>query len=205
MSNVRYDPRSALVVVDMQNDFVDRRGSLYVGGGDRVVAAVNREISRAVADGALVVYSRDWHPPETPHFQKFGGKWPVHCVRGTWGAEFHPDLEIVGDAEHIKKATGPEDGYSAFSVQHLRTGATASTGLAELLRRRGIRRVVIVGVATDYCVLETGRDAMSLGYAVTVVHDAIRAVDLEPGDGERALEELERGGADVVAPLDVGR
>jgi nicotinamidase/pyrazinamidase len=196
MDEIRYDNRTALLVVDVQNDFADPGGSLYVEGGEKVVPLVNREVDRARSAGAAVIYTRDWHPPETPHFEKHGGKWPVHCVRETWGAEYHPDLEVAGD--QIRKATGWEDGYSGFSVQRLETGDVASTGLEEQLHERGIERVVIVGLATDYCVKETGLDAVEKGFDATVLRDAVRAVDVEPGDGERALEELEQAGVKVV-------
>jgi nicotinamidase/pyrazinamidase len=190
-----YDERTALLVVDVQNDFADPHGSLSVQGAEEVVDVANREAARAREAGALVVYTRDWHPAETPHFVPFGGLWPVHCVQETWGAEFHPRLEV--DGELIYKATGPEDGYSAFSVQHLPTGETRGTGLEQLLRNRGIERVVIVGIATDYCVRESGLDAARLGFDAEVLTDGIRAVNLEPGDGERALELLERAGVHV--------
>jgi nicotinamidase/pyrazinamidase len=187
-----YDERTALVIVDVQNDFADPHGSLSVRGAEEVVDVANREAAKARAAGALVVYTRDWHPAETPHFEPYGGVWPVHCVHDTWGAEFHPRLAVEG--ELIYKATGPEDGYSAFSVQHLPTGETRGTGLAQLLRARGVERVVIVGIATDYCVRESGLDAARLGFETEVLTEGIRAVDLEPGDGDRALQELERAG-----------
>ncbi len=198
MDQVDYDDRTALLVVDVQNDFADPAGGLYVKGGEAVIGPINREIAAALAAGATVVYTRDWHPPETPHFEKFGGKWPAHCVRDTWGSEFHPELDVVAAGEHIHKATGLEDGYSAFSVYHLATGETGSTGLEELLRQRSIERVVIAGLATDYCVLESGLDASRKGFEVTVLQDAVRAVDVEPGDGDRALEALERAGTRIA-------
>jgi nicotinamidase/pyrazinamidase len=159
-----------------------------------VIEPINREIGRAQAGGALVVYTRDWHPAETPHFAPYGGKWPVHCVRDTWGAEFHPDLVVLDDSPQVFKATGLEDGYSAFSVYHLASGETGSTGLERLLRERGIERVVLAGLATDYCVVESGLDAEREGFEVVVLEDAVRAVDLEPGDGARALARLEETG-----------
>ncbi|HXY92549.1 MAG TPA: isochorismatase family protein, partial [Acidimicrobiia bacterium] len=131
-----------------------------------------------------------------PHFAEFGGIWPVHCVRDTWGAEFHPGLVV--DGELIHKATGPEDGYSAFSVQHLPTGEVRGTGLEELLREHDVHRVVIVGIATDYCVRESGLDAARLGFETEVLGEGVRAVDLAPGDGERALDELEHAGVRLV-------
>jgi nicotinamidase/pyrazinamidase len=191
----RYDERTALVVTDIQNDFADPAGTLYVRGGEQVVPAANREIEDALAAGALVVYTQDWHPPVTPHFAKDGGIWPVHCVHDTWGAEFHPGLDVVEGAEVVRKGTEGEDGYSAFSVRDLASGATARTRLEGLLRARGIERLVVIGLATDYCVKETVLDAVSLGLHSTVLSDAVRAVDLKPGDGERALEAVRAAGA----------
>jgi len=191
-----YVDGTALLVVDVQNDFADPKGSLYVQGGEQVVPIINREIDRARAAGVPVVYTKDWHPPETPHFAKFGGKWPVHCVRETWGAELHPDLEVAGDV--VLKATGEEDGYSGFSVEHLPTGERRDTGLEQLLRDRGVRHVVIAGLATDYCVKETGLDAIRKGFDTEVLTDATRAVELEPGDGDRALREIEHAGVTLV-------
>ena len=208
---VRYDERTALIVADVQNDFADPAGGLAVAGGDSIVPAVNREVERAAASGATVVYTQDWHPPTTPHFAKDGGVWPVHCVAGTWGARLHPALRILPSAEVVLKGTGGEDGYSAFSQRTPVGGpepagggperavpGAASTGLAELLEDRGVERVVVVGLATDYCVKETALDALRLGLAATVVTDAVAAVELRPGDGDEALDELRRVGCQVV-------
>ena len=188
-----YDEKSALLVVDVQNDFADPNGSLHVDGGEQILPLVNREIAWAAGSSALVVYTQDWHPPSTPHFAIHGGKWPVHCVRDTWGADLHPELKVVGD--RIRKATGPEDGYSGFSVEHLPSGERRGTGLDDLLRSRAIERIVIVGLATDYCVKETALDGLRLGYDVTVVREAVRAVELQPGDGDRALAAVGEAGA----------
>jgi len=194
LAGIDFDERTALVVVDVQNDFASPDGSLSVRDAGAAIGPINRAIERARAAGALVVYTRDWHPAETPHFAPFGGKWPVHCVRETWGAAFHPDLVVLEDSPQIFKATGLEDGYSAFSVFHLASGETGSTGLERLLRQRGIERVVLAGLATDYCVAESGLDARREGFEVAVLREAVRAVDLEPGDGARALERLEQAG-----------
>jgi nicotinamidase/pyrazinamidase len=193
----QYGGRTALIVTDVQNDFADPQGSLYVAGGEHVAAAANREIDQAVAAGALVVYTQDWHPQSTPHFKKDGGIWPVHCVQETWGAAFHPDLKVVPAAQVVRKGTAGEDGYSGFSVRDPRTGATGPTRLESLLRGRRIEELVVIGLATDYCVKETALDAARLGFAVTVLPDAVRAVDLKPGDGERALAAVRAAGAHV--------
>jgi nicotinamidase/pyrazinamidase len=193
-----YDPTTALLVVDMQNDFADPAGSLYVAGGEDVVEPVNQEIEWASRSAAAIVYTQDWHPPATPHFAKDGGVWPVHCVADSWGAQFHPSLRVVDGAEVVRKGQGGEDGYSAFSVREPTTGEHADTGLEDILRARGVRNVVIVGLATDYCVKETGLDAIRLGFGATVVTDAIGAVDLNPGDGGRALETIRAAGVKLA-------
>ena len=190
-----YDPDSALIVVDVQNDFADPSGSLYVNGGEEVVPLVNREIDRALDAGALVVYTQDWHPETTPHFQKDGGIWPVHCVQGTWGAEFYPDLKVVG--EIVRKGAGGEDGYSGFTVRDPRSGAVEGTGLEPILRARGIERLVVLGLATDYCVKETALDGAAKGFDTTVLLEGIRAVELHPGDGDRAIDEVKRAGVEI--------
>jgi nicotinamidase/pyrazinamidase len=185
---VTYTEATALIVVDVQNDFADPNGSLFVPGGTEVVGEVNREIEAATKAGSLVVYTQDWHPPDTPHFSKDGGVWPVHCVMDTWGAEFHPDLVVRGEV--IRKGSRGEDGYSGFSVRNPTSGDVQATSLGSLLRERGIERVVVVGLATDYCVKETALDALRSGWDTTVVRGAVSAVDLEPGDGEAALQQI---------------
>lgn len=190
-----YDARSALIVVDVQNDFADPAGGLYVPGGEHVVPRVNGEIERALAGGGAVFYTQDWHPHHTPHFEQDGGIWPVHCVRGTWGAAFHPDLKI--DGEVVRKGTEGEDGYSGFSTRDPKSGEQSATALQGLLAERGIERVVVAGLATDYCVKETVRDACRLGFETTVLFDAIAAVDLEDGDGAEALAAIREAGARI--------
>jgi nicotinamidase/pyrazinamidase len=192
----RYDATTALVVVDVQNDFADPEGSLYVGDGQHVVPVANEQIAEATAAGAYVVYSQDWHPPSTPHFADQGGLWPVHCVKESWGAAFHPDLNVVGDVVHKGDQGG--DGYSAFSERDPLSGETEPTTLQRLLKERGVERLVICGLATDYCVVETVADARSLGYPVTVIRDGIRAVDRDAGDGDRALARMRTNGAELV-------
>lgn len=180
----RYGRTTALIIVDVQNDFADPHGSLFVEGASGVIRMVNGEVRRATEDGAFVVYTQDWHPESTPHFAKDGGIWPVHCVGDTWGAEFHPDLTIAGPSVH--KGSNGEDGYSGFTVRDPVTGESSPTELEELLRERGIRKTVVVGLATDYCVSSTALDAARLGFRTEVLQDAIASVDLEPGDGDKA-------------------
>ena len=196
----RYDSRTALVVVDVQNDFADPGGSLSVGGGDAIVPVVNGEIATSRASGAFVVYTQDWHPERTPHFARDGGVWPVHCVRDSWGAEFHPRLVVDGPV--VRKGTNGEDGYSGFTMRDPTTGETRPTELEALLRARDIERVVVTGLATDYCVKATALDAARLGFRTTILADAVAAVDLAPGDGERALEELRAAGVLSAVTVD---
>jgi nicotinamidase/pyrazinamidase len=191
-----YDPTTALLVVDVQNDFAHPDGSLYVAGGEEIVPAVNAEIERALAAGAKVFYTQDWHPESTPHFEKDGGLWPVHCVRDSWGAMFHPDLRVSGDV--VRKGTKGEDGYSAFSSRDPLSGDTAPTVLHRMLDERGVRRIVICGLATDFCVVETVTDARELGYPVAVLRDGIRAVDRTPGAGDLALQRMRDAGAELI-------
>jgi nicotinamidase/pyrazinamidase len=188
----RYDANTALIVVDVQNDFADPAGSLYVDGARDVVRMVNGQTREATENGALVVYTQDWHPASTPHFAKDGGIWPVHCVADTWGAAFHPDLSVVGPS--VRKGADGEDGYSGFSMKDPVTGATLPTGMETTLRERGITRVVVVGLATDYCVSATALDATRLGFGTEVLQDAIAAVNLGEGDGSRALADMAAAG-----------
>lgn len=195
---VSYTPRTALVVVDLQEDFASPNGSLYVSEGEQVLAVINQEILRARAAGALIVFTQDWHPPDTPHFAKDGGAWPVHCVRDTPGAELIPGIERDDADVIIRKGVGGEDGYSGFFVRDAVTGAVSPTALDGLLERHRVLQVVVTGLATDYCVRATALDAADLGYETTVLADAVRAVDLQPGDGDRALDELRAAGVSVV-------
>jgi len=190
----RYGPGTALIVVDLQNDFADPRGILSVAGGEAIVPAVNREIEMARNNGALVIATQDWHPASTPHFAKDGGIWPVHCVADTWGAELHPDLALPDDVPLVRKGANGEDGYSGFTMRDPVSGETVQTGLDAMLRDGGVRRVVVVGLATDYCVKATALDAVQLGFECHVLSDAVAAVDLTEGDGERALAEMETAG-----------
>jgi len=187
-----YDPTTALVVVDVQNDFADPAGSLSVQRAGRILPRVNAHVERAIAAGALVAYTQDWHPESTPHFAKDGGIWPVHCVAGTWGAELHRDLVVKGPI--VRKGSNGEDGYSGFTMRDPTSGEERPTELEDLLRDGGVARVIICGLATDYCVNATALDAQRLGFETEVLTSAIAAVDLQPGDGDRALGEMAAGG-----------
>jgi len=192
---MEYNESTALIVVDVQNDFADPDGSLYVEGGEDAVPLINIEIEEAAARGATVVYTQDWHPEVTPHFQKYGGIWPVHCVAGSKGAEFHPDLKVIDDAVIIRKGVGGEDGYSAFNLRDPETGEETPTGLLD--RLQGIDQVAVVGLALDYCVKETAVDAAGQ-FDTTVLANGCRPVNLEPGDAARAVAEMVSAGVSVA-------
>ncbi|MGH9178100.1 MAG: isochorismatase family protein [Acidimicrobiales bacterium] len=190
-----FDRQTALVVVDVQNDFADPGGSLHVSGGELVIPMINQLVAAARAVGASVVYTQDWHPETTPHFQKDGGQWPVHCVAGTWGAQLHPGLDVDGPV--IRKGTGGEDGYSGFTARDVSTGEDRPTDLHALLEERGTRRVIVVGLAQDVCVKDTVLDARRLGYETAVPLAATRPVNVEPGDDRRAVDVMVASGAVV--------
>lgn len=192
-----YDPQTVLLVVDVQNDFADPDGSLYVEGGEDIVGIVNEQIAAARTGGATVVTTQDWHPPESPHFEAGGGTWPVHCVRGTWGAALHPELDREADLI-VRKGTAGEDGYSAFTIIDPDTAERRPTGLAGYLAERNITTAVVVGLATDVCVKATALEARELGLDTTVLWEASRPVEVEPGDTARALDEMRGAGVHVV-------
>ena len=183
--------RSALLIVDVQNDFCPG-GALAVENGDRVVAPLSNLARQFEPRGLPVFASRDWHPSDSRHFRAGGGTWPVHCVAGSAGAAFHPGLELPPGAKVLSKGTGREqDGYSVFDE-----GLTdARTTLAEELRRSGISKIYVGGLATDYCVRGAVLGGLREGFEVAVLTDAIAAVDVNPGDGNRALEEMRQAGA----------
>lgn len=185
------DPRrDALVIVDVQNDFCPG-GALGVRGGDEVVPVLNRYAERFAAVGAPVFASRDWHPSHTRHFKEGGGPWPPHCVRDTPGAAFHPDLRLPAGTEIVSKGMDPsEDAYSCWQAR-----GPGGESFRDMLRGRGVRRLWIGGLTTDYCVRTTALDAIREGFEVVVLEDAVRAVDRTPGDGARALDEILRAGA----------
>jgi nicotinamidase/pyrazinamidase len=188
-----FDSKTALIVVDVQNDFASPTGSLYVAGGQDVVAPINTLVRSALTHGAFVVYTQDWHPEHTPHFKDDGGRWPKHCVKGSWGAELVRSLEVDGPV--VQKGTAGEDGYSGFSVRDPETGTSHTTTLDRMLREREIARVVVVGLAQDVCVKDTALDAQRLGYATEVVASATRPVDAD--GGRRALTELSQAGVTI--------
>jgi nicotinamidase/pyrazinamidase len=182
------NPKQALIVVDVQNDFCPG-GALAVAHGDEVVEPLNEQIDEFLERGAPVYKSRDWHPATTKHFEAHGGTWPVHCVQNTKGAEFHPALRDDPRITVVSKGLGDTDCYSAFD----------ETDLVSQLREQGVEEVVVGGLATDYCVKNTVLDALKHGFKVKLLENATRAVDLQPGDGDRAIEEMRAAGAEIVS------
>jgi len=191
------DRRSALLVVDIQKDFC-AGGALPAPGGADIIPAVNRHLVDARSREMPVYATRDWHPPSTSHFKEYGGVWPPHCVQGTAGAQFHPELKLPPDAIVVNKGDDPQrHGYSAFDG-HTSTG----TALLDDLRDRHVTRVYLMGIATDYCVRESALDALRAGLEVRVLADAIAGIDARPGDAQRALDEISAAGARIVQNLD---
>jgi nicotinamidase/pyrazinamidase len=182
--------KDALLIIDVQNDFCSG-GALAVPEGDKVVPVLNRYIARFKKAGLPIIATRDWHPEKTSHFKTCGGVWPPHCVQESKGAEFHPDLELPLDAVIVSSGMAPdEDGYSGFE------GVDAQgSSLAEVLRQRGVGRLFVGGLATDYCVKSTVLDGLKEGFGVVLIEDAIKGVDIQPGDSERAIQEMLLGGA----------
>jgi nicotinamidase/pyrazinamidase len=182
---------TALIIVDVQNDFCPG-GSLPVAEGHATIPVINRLVAEFESNGSPIIATRDWHPRHTTHFNTHGGAWPPHCIQGTRGAEFHPDLRL-GGALVVSKGMGENaDSYSGFDGMD-----TNGVYLADLLRARGIDRLVVVGLATDYCVKQTALDGLQKGFAVTVVEDAVRGVDVKSGDARQAIEEMARAGAAI--------
>lgn len=178
-------PSDALIVVDLQNDFCPG-GALPVPQGDQVVGVMNRWIRAAERVGAVIVISRDWHPPNHCSFETEGGPWPVHCVQNTPGAEYHGDLHLPLCALYVDKARDPDlESYSGFS----------GTGLSQALRRSGVQRIFIGGLALDYCVKATALEGLAEGFEVHLILPATRAVNVNPGDGTKALNEMRSAGA----------
>lgn len=182
------EKKKALIVVDVQNDFCPG-GSLAVAHGDEVVEPLNKLITDFLDRGEPVFKTRDWHPATAKHFAKYGGIWPVHCVQNTAGAEFQPDLDVDPRITVISKGTTEDaDGYSGFD----------GTNLAQILREQNVEEVWVGGLATDYCVKHTVLDALKQGFEVRALAGAMRAVEVNPGDGEKALEEMRAAGAEIV-------
>jgi nicotinamidase/pyrazinamidase len=180
--------KKALIVVDVQNDFCPG-GSLAVTRGDEVIAPLNELMQEFLDRGEPVYKTRDWHPPQTNHFAAYGGVWPFHCIQNTPGAEFHRDLLDDPRITVISKGIDDSaDGYSGFD----------GTNLVELLREAGVSEIWVGGLATDYCVKDTVIDGVRAGFKVKALAETMRAVNVNPGDGAKALEEMRNAGAEIV-------
>lgn len=189
--------KDALIVIDVQNDFCPG-GTLAVKDGDQVVPVLNRYIDQFTKAGLPIFATRDWHPEKTSHFNTGGGPWPPHCVQGSEGAQFHPDLKLPPETMIVSAGMGSdEDGYSGFLGRD-----DSGAKLAELLRQRGIERIFVGGLATDYCVKHTVLDGVNQGFRVVVLTDSVRGVNLQPDDSERAIEEMRRAGAEIAPNLE---
>ena len=188
--------KKALILVDIQNDFCPN-GSLAVPNGDEVVAVLNKFTTHARDNGWVIAASRDWHPAVTKHFKAYGGIWPVHCVAESAGAEFHKDLD-VSNAIIISKGIGDRDDYSAFDGK-----TDKDLPLRYYLDGKRVSEVYVGGLATDYCVKETVLASCKSGFRTYFLKDASRAVNLVPGDDERAISEMKRLGAIVTTTLEV--
>jgi nicotinamidase/pyrazinamidase len=187
----------ALIIIDVQNDFCPG-GSLAVASGNEVVPVLNQYIEQFARAKLPIFATRDWHPENTRHFKIHGGLWPPHCIQGTQGAEFRADLALPNDVVIVSAGMAPdEEGYSGFDGKD-GNGA----GLADLLRARGVERVFVGGLATDYCVKETVLDALRHGFKAVLLEDAVRGVNLRPDDSERAIAEMVSAGASTTSLRD---
>ena len=189
---------SALIIVDVQNDFCPG-GSLPVPEGDRVVPVLNRYIGLFIASGLPIFASRDWHPEKTSHFKDYGGVWPVHCVQQTSGAAFHPELRLPPEAVVLSKGMDPtKDDYSAFQAVD-----KYGRPLPAILKEMEVAHIYVGGLATDYCVKATVLEGLKAGLTVSLLDDASRGVDLQPGDSEKAVMEMQDAGASVTDYVEV--
>jgi nicotinamidase/pyrazinamidase len=185
---------SALILVDIQNDFCPG-GALAVSEGDQIVPIVNQ----LIAEFPLVISTQDWHPENHISFKQRGGPWPPHCVQGTQGAQLHPELKTDTISDYFRKASSPDkDDYSEFAGKD-----EQGRSLDEVLKSHDVKSLYVVGLATDYCVLETVLDGLKYGYEVYPVIDAMRAVNVDPDDGERALRKMAYNGAHLVTSDEV--
>lgn len=186
----KIDANDVLIIVDVQRDFCPG-GALPVPDGDKVVPILNEYIKRFRKAGTQIYATRDWHPPNHISFKAYGGIWPAHCIQNSEGAAFHPDLTLLEEVKIVSKATDPsKEAYSGFDPPQLKVE----------LERKGIKRVFVGGLATDYCVKSTVLDSLELGFETILLVDAIRGVNVNPGDSEKAIEEMIRKGA-ITATL----
>ncbi|MDD4980198.1 MAG: bifunctional nicotinamidase/pyrazinamidase [Candidatus Omnitrophica bacterium] len=192
--------KKALLVVDVQNDFCPN-GALAVPEGDKIVPSVNKYIKIFSKKKLPIFLTRDWHPKKTGHFKKFGGAWPVHCIQNTKGAAFHPKLKLPKGAIFLYKGIYPQrDGYSVFEAETL-----SGMSFSNLLELFGIEEIYIAGLATDYCVKFSTRDALRGGFKVKLLMDAVKGVNINPEDSEDAVREMARNGAKKITLKDMER
>jgi nicotinamidase/pyrazinamidase len=189
---MKIDKHTALVVVDIQNDFCPG-GALPVADGDKVVPVLNKYIEKFRKADAPIIFTRDWHPPDHSSFKEQGGPWPPHCIQNTEGAKFHAGLDVPPEGEIVSKADKRDEAYSFFQ----------GTDLANKLHQRGIKRLLVGGLATDYCVKETVLDGLQYGFEVFHLDDVSRGVNVNPDDSERALQEMVAAGAKRISLADM--
>jgi len=183
----------ALIIVDVQVDFCPG-GALPVPEGDKIIPVLNEYIRKFSEAGALIVATRDWHPPNHVSFKNQGGLWPPHCIQGTEGAKFHPSLQLPKNVKIVSKAIDPfKEAYSGFE----------GTDLGDFLKKHGIKRVFVGGLATEYCVKYTVLDALKLGFETFLLEDAVKGIDAKPGDVERAVKEMLEKGARKISISDI--
>lgn len=189
----RMSLKKALLVVDVQNDFCPK-GALAVRQGDKIIPNINKYIEIFLQNKFPVFATRDWHPKKTFHFKKYGGVWPIHCIKNTKGARFHPKLKLTNEAVLLYKGADPKkDSYSAFQARD-----ENGIGLLKLLKVLKVREIYIVGLATDYCVKFSALDALKKGFSVKILMDAIKGVNLRPGDSKDAVKVMVREGAKKI-------
>ena len=193
MAKIKILPFDALIVVDVQNDFMPG-GALPVPNALTIIPVINRYIEIFSKAKAVVAATRDWHPPNHISFKTRGGPWPPHCIQNTWGAQFHPDLKLPKDAIIVSKGYREDkEAYSGFE----------DTELDKLLRERGVKRVFVAGVATEYCVKATALDAIKLGYQTFVLLDAVKGIDTPKGSEQKAVDEMLEKGAVAITLSDI--
>lgn len=185
--------KKALLIVDVQNDF-SPGGALGVPEGDKIIPPINKYIKIFSQKKIPIFVTRDWHPVKTKHFKDFGGIWSVHCIQNSIGAAFHPKLKLPKDAIFLYKGMDPEkDSYSSFHAEDI-----SGMKFLNILKRLGIREIYIGGLATDYCIKYSAKDALKNGFKVNVLIDAIKGVNLKPKDSENAIKEIVKMGTKKI-------
>tara|TARA_B100000029_G_scaffold512514_1_gene609355 strand:- start:5182 stop:5760 length:579 start_codon:yes stop_codon:yes gene_type:complete len=191
---IQYNKYVALLVIDFQNDFSDPQGAHYIPGASEIISHINAEINLCHVSGGEVIYTQDWHPPTTKHFASHNGRAGEHCVRNSWGAQIHPDLEISGDV--LRKGIDGEDAFSCFSVRDLESGVVKPTLMETLLRDRNIQKIVFVGLSTDFCIRDSAIEALSKGFEVAVVSSCVCSTNRDVQ--VQILKDLEENGVELA-------